>query len=656
MRQGDRVAVVRSNVRDSVIRQFQGQTMGPAAELLNADEDAFLNELSTFNTVSDLQDSLLADYNDELKAYAIRRKETSDRRDQVADIEAELKDEKETVDAKLAEAEDLLDELEAEEREAILSRDSDVRVAPAYRPTGRAAAAVQYAMAQVGDAYVYGAAGPAAFDCSGLTMMAWAQAGVSLPHSSSAQYGMGPHISESQLQPGDLVFYYSPISHVAMYIGNGMIVHAANPGAGVLVAICTPCRTSARSALADRWRLSGAPAGEPCSPSACSPAARPTSRTSHRRRRRPPTPSSRPRRRPRSTGSSAPCGAATPTQRPTLGADDEAGSQLRSIARTASALDLSDVTFSYVAENGQISPDGTWTAAVTATWRITGFESTPARADVEFAFADGGESHRRDRRRRRQQPGLAQRRGDGPPYRRRRRAGGRRRPAGPAARGRGGASAGRRPAGARQPCRPPGGRGPGIRRRPARRPRAAARDVRRRGRGHDVGRRRQRAGHADPHLHQSRRLRRTRAAGGPGRDQPRGRARRDRRAPESGAEAWLLEGFADYVALRDVDLPLSRTAGQIIAQVRNDGVPAQLPSRVDLDSQARPARRRLRVGVAGVRDTGGARRGGGPGGALRRGCSTAPTSRTSCDRSSAGRSPTSPGRGRRSSDARGPRA
>ena len=102
--------------------------------------------------------------------------------------------------------------------------------------SGRAAAAVQYALAQVGDSYVYGAAGPSAFDCSGLTMMAWAQAGVGLPHSSSAQFGSGPHVSSSALQPGDLVFYYSPISHVGIYIGNGLIVHAANPGTGVRVA------------------------------------------------------------------------------------------------------------------------------------------------------------------------------------------------------------------------------------------------------------------------------------------------------------------------------------------------------------------------------------------------------------------------------------
>lgn len=236
VRQGDEVARVRTDVRDSVIRQFQGQTLGPATELLNADEDAFLAELSTFTTVSDLQESLLSDYNDELKAYAIRRKETSERRDQVAEIESELEDEKATVDAKLAEAEELLDELEAEERAAILSRDSDVRAPSSVPAQGRAAAAVDFLMAQVGDSYVFGAAGPDAWDCSGLTMVAWAQAGVSLPHSSSAQYSSGTRVSESQLQPGDLVFYYSPISHVEMYIGNGLIAGAANPGAGVRVA------------------------------------------------------------------------------------------------------------------------------------------------------------------------------------------------------------------------------------------------------------------------------------------------------------------------------------------------------------------------------------------------------------------------------------
>lgn len=67
-------------------------------------------------------------------------------------------------------------------------------------------------------------------------MMAWAQAGVSLPHSSKMQFGSGVPVSSDNLQPGDLIFYYSPISHVSIYIGNGLIVDAANPGAGVRVA------------------------------------------------------------------------------------------------------------------------------------------------------------------------------------------------------------------------------------------------------------------------------------------------------------------------------------------------------------------------------------------------------------------------------------
>jgi peptidoglycan DL-endopeptidase CwlO len=95
---------------------------------------------------------------------------------------------------------------------------------------------VQYAMSKVGDSYVWGATGPSSFDCSGLTMRAYAQVGISLPHSSSAQYGSGRHISRSSLEPGDLVFFYSPIHHVGIYIGGGMIVHAANPGEGVTTA------------------------------------------------------------------------------------------------------------------------------------------------------------------------------------------------------------------------------------------------------------------------------------------------------------------------------------------------------------------------------------------------------------------------------------
>ncbi|HEX4942599.1 MAG TPA: NlpC/P60 family protein [Actinomycetota bacterium] len=93
-----------------------------------------------------------------------------------------------------------------------------------------ASIAVQAALSVQGTQYVWGSADPnVGFDCSGLTSWAWAQAGVYLPHSSAAQYSL-PHVPLGSVQPGDLIFYYSPISHVALYIGGGQIVHATHPG------------------------------------------------------------------------------------------------------------------------------------------------------------------------------------------------------------------------------------------------------------------------------------------------------------------------------------------------------------------------------------------------------------------------------------------
>jgi peptidoglycan DL-endopeptidase CwlO len=102
--------------------------------------------------------------------------------------------------------------------------------------SSRAGTAVNAAMSQLGVAYRFAAAEPGvAFDCSGLTMWAWAQAGVGLPHQSSAQYSSVAHVPSSAAQPGDLIFYYSPISHVGLYLGGGQMVHASMPGVGVVV-------------------------------------------------------------------------------------------------------------------------------------------------------------------------------------------------------------------------------------------------------------------------------------------------------------------------------------------------------------------------------------------------------------------------------------
>jgi cell wall-associated NlpC family hydrolase len=93
---------------------------------------------------------------------------------------------------------------------------------------------IAFAEAQVGKSYSYAASGPWSYDCSGLTMMAYAQIGIQLPHSAAAQYNYGTHVAYSDLRPGDLIFLYSPIGHVELYVGHDLAVSAANPATGVV--------------------------------------------------------------------------------------------------------------------------------------------------------------------------------------------------------------------------------------------------------------------------------------------------------------------------------------------------------------------------------------------------------------------------------------
>jgi cell wall-associated NlpC family hydrolase len=105
-----------------------------------------------------------------------------------------------------------------------------------YNPppaSSAAEVAVQVALDQVGDEYQWGAAGPDEFDCSGLVVYSYGKAGISLPHSSSALYASLPKVSKSQLQRGDLVFFYNPIHHVGIYLGDGTMVHAFSEGSPV---------------------------------------------------------------------------------------------------------------------------------------------------------------------------------------------------------------------------------------------------------------------------------------------------------------------------------------------------------------------------------------------------------------------------------------
>ena len=106
---------------------------------------------------------------------------------------------------------------------------------PLPAPLPGAHTAVAYAESQVGKPYCYAGTGPGCFDCSGLTMRAWQAAGLALPHYSGSQYAMFPKVPLTKLQPGDLLFPADPDQHVALYIGNGLLVNATTTGSYVLI-------------------------------------------------------------------------------------------------------------------------------------------------------------------------------------------------------------------------------------------------------------------------------------------------------------------------------------------------------------------------------------------------------------------------------------
>jgi peptidoglycan DL-endopeptidase CwlO len=212
----------------------QGAGSAVAAVLGSDDPAAAIDRVQVLDLLAAHDGDLMDQLGVAGKAYDERRRNlVAAEKAQAAEVER--------LDAKKAEVEQaadktraLLARMRAAASPAAPSSPSSSPVAPppagGSAPSGSAAAAVAYARAQVGKPYCYGGEGPGCFDCSGLTMMAWAQAGVSLPHSSAAQYSVGRRISASELQPGDLIFYYSPISHVSIYIGGGQRISATHTG------------------------------------------------------------------------------------------------------------------------------------------------------------------------------------------------------------------------------------------------------------------------------------------------------------------------------------------------------------------------------------------------------------------------------------------
>lgn len=227
------------------------------------DPDQFLSSLDILSSAGAAQSDVVT----AARATALSLKSASEalarEQQRLAAATTALGQQEAAATARLTEARTLLASLEEEERQRLAAEAQAARVAAqqeaaallaqtqaarasgltsdevaglAAASSGDTAAVVSYALAQVGKPYVWGAPGPDAFDCSGLTRAAWAQAGVALTHYSGSQYAETTPVATSALQPGDLLYFYAISQHVGLYIGNGKFVHASNPRTGVALA------------------------------------------------------------------------------------------------------------------------------------------------------------------------------------------------------------------------------------------------------------------------------------------------------------------------------------------------------------------------------------------------------------------------------------
>jgi cell wall-associated NlpC family hydrolase len=239
--QTDKVARMKLQVGQVALAQFQNRSLDTAAQLfVTPDTDRFLSQISTVQKVSENQNSALQDYQQAQADLAALEHSAETDLAALAEKEKQLKSLTDASDKKLDQAKRVLGKLTADKRRKLAAAEKRADAAASrdaprgpISGSGKGAKALAYARAQLGEPYVRNGAGPSGWDCSGLTMKAWGSVGVSLPHSSGQQYNRGRPVAKSDLQLGDLVFFYNDISHVGLYAGNGRIIHAPRPGKSV---------------------------------------------------------------------------------------------------------------------------------------------------------------------------------------------------------------------------------------------------------------------------------------------------------------------------------------------------------------------------------------------------------------------------------------
>jgi len=232
-----KIEVLKPAVVWIVTMQRQGGDINMTASfLLNDSPDKFLSQMATAASVTTMID-------EQMTAFISEQQKLTALDDAMATTLQTIQDTVNTQKQLLAEAKAkqdaeqlIVDRLTIAQQAALAANPDGLQPSATDTPASdRARTALAYALQQVGKPYVMGGSGPDVFDCSGLAMMAYRQIGISLPHNARTQADYGTPVDAGNLAPGDLIFFYHPIGHVAIYIGNGLIVHASTPATGVKI-------------------------------------------------------------------------------------------------------------------------------------------------------------------------------------------------------------------------------------------------------------------------------------------------------------------------------------------------------------------------------------------------------------------------------------
>ncbi len=244
--QGASVAQLRKSLGAIAISQYQSGGLSQGLELLfSSDPTLYLSSAGSLDAITRRKSLQLHRYAAARQRLDATTLTVNDKLALVRATQARLAAQTALANSKLKDVEKLLSKLKKADRIRLAKLNAQANAADQKSSlafakgvggvSGRAGIAIRFALKQIGDRYVFGAAGMVYWDCSGLTMRAYQAAGVSLPHSAAAQANYGRRVPLNQLRPGDLVFFGSPISHNGMYLGGGKMVDAPHTGARVRV-------------------------------------------------------------------------------------------------------------------------------------------------------------------------------------------------------------------------------------------------------------------------------------------------------------------------------------------------------------------------------------------------------------------------------------